>query len=265
MKNLKKRLARTPLLRRSAMKALRLVARDITIRNPWSGKKIRLNAYTHKGYWYYRSDRERDTMRLFEQMISPGQTVIEVGGHIGFITQYFSSLVGQAGRVIVFEPGNNNLPYITRNLAECSNVHLERLAVSDECGTARFYEDNITGQNNSLLPDYAGADGVSRTHGQELVRTVNEVTVVTLDQYVSEKGITPDFVKIDIEGYEYQALAGMRTTLQSLKGLMVEVSERQPEVADLLLSAGFRMKDERGNPLDHLGSAFFGNVFAIRS
>lgn len=204
-------------------------------------------------------------MTLFEKLIHPGATVIEIGGHIGFISQYFSKLVGPDGQVVVFEPGTNNLPYITRNIAGCANIVLERMAVSDQRGTAIFYEDNITGQNNSLLPDYAGADCVSRTHGQELIRTPNKVQVITLDDYLAENGLRPDFVKIDIEGFEFQALRGMSKTLANLDALMVEVTQRQKEVSDLLKSHGFVLHNEACEQISVLQASFAGNVFAVRN
>jgi predicted methyltransferase len=160
---MKRFLATLPFVRFLFLKIIKIFAFDTKITNPWT-RGVLLNTYRHKGYWYYGRSREQETMEIFGKYIKKGDVVIEIGGHIGFITQYFSSLAGDNGKVIVFEPGSNNLPYIKSNTVNLSNVFLEEKAVADVCGKAVFYEDDITGQNNSLLSDYHGASGVAASH-----------------------------------------------------------------------------------------------------
>ncbi len=87
----------------------------VSIRHHYTGKKFSLDAFHHKGYWYHGKKREQATMELFGKLIKPNYTVIEIGGHIGYITNYFSHLVPN-GQVYVFEPGINNLPYLRKIL-----------------------------------------------------------------------------------------------------------------------------------------------------
>jgi FkbM family methyltransferase len=233
--------------------------------NPWTRNKLLINTYRHKGYWYFRRDREKNTMALFGRYIRKGDTVVEVGGHIGFITQYFSYLVGDTGKVVVFEPGSNNLPYIQRNTASLGNVVLEKQAVSNTSGTATFYEDNITGQNNSLLSNYKNASAVARSHSARLRKEAREVPLVTLDDYLSTRNLKADFVKIDIEGYELQALEGMTATLGSVQRMMIEVTENHQRVSEILSSHGYEMRDEEGRVYAVIPDSFNGNIFAIKS
>src|SRR6478735_1296610 len=88
---------------------------DITIKNHYTGDALHLHSFQHKGYWFYGRRREAATMKLFQRLIQPESVVAEVGGHIGYITQFFATLVGPRGRVYVFEPGPNNLPYLRAN------------------------------------------------------------------------------------------------------------------------------------------------------
>src|SRR5687768_9187669 len=134
----------------------------ISIRHHYTKGRIVLDAFNHKGYWYHGRNREVDTMELFRKLIQPGFTVIEVGGHIGYITNYFSHLVGPLGKVYVFEPGENNLPYIKENIQKLTNVVLVQKAVSDTNGIARFYVEDLSGQNNSLLSDYGVREDVQK-------------------------------------------------------------------------------------------------------
>jgi FkbM family methyltransferase len=256
-------ISRMPILRRCAICAFRLWQSDISMTNPWTGHKLSLNSYHHKGYWYFGKSREQETMLMFEKLIKKGDTVIEVGGHIGFITQYFSKLVAQQGKVVVFEPGSNNIRYTLQNVRGLQNTTLERIAVSSKNGVATFYEDNVTGQNNSLLRDYKNADWVAKSHGETLVRTPHEVEVVTIDSYVGRHGLKPDFLKIDVEGCEYDVLLGATDTLRSVRALMVEVTMQHDAVAKLLCGAGFKMLDESKGELGSIIAD--GNVFALRN
>lgn len=207
-------------------------------------------------------ERERETMQFFSRLIREGDTVIEVGGHIGFITQYFSKLVGPKGKVIVFEPGSNNARYIEENVSALLNTTLEHTAVSSQNGTATFYEDNVTGQNNSLHCDFKGAEKVARSHGENLVRTAREVDIVSIDSYAAAHMIVPDFIKIDVEGCEYDVLMGAHETLLKVRSLMVEVTEQLEAVTNLLHHKGFNILDEQGRILDNI--LFAGNYFAIK-
>lgn len=253
-----------PLLRSLVLKSLKLISRDVTIKNAYTGDRLLLNLYRHKGYWYFGKSRERASMERFRKLIKEGWTVIEVGGHIGFISQYFSMLVGKSGKVIVFEPGSNNLPYTEVNTGFVKNIVLVKQAVSDQSGEAVFYEDNITGQNNSLLPDYKNADSVSKSHGEALAKLKRVVPVTTLDQYIADNGVSCDFIKIDIEGFELNALRGMPKALLSCKCMMIEVTENQLEVSDILVQSGFRIEDEHGQELKSISPSFNGNIFALR-
>lgn len=161
---------------------------------------------------------------------------------MGYITQFFSKLVGPSGRVIVFEPGLNNLHYIEANVGGLSNVTLERAAVSSSDGIAILYEDTITGQNNSLNPNYRGLCEVASSHGVGVEQIPHEVPTVQLDSYMAAHGIKPDFLKIDVEDLELEVLRGASNTLHIVRELVVEITENKTEVVSLLRGAGFALE-----------------------
>jgi len=255
--------SKVPILRPLAIGILRLTKTDIQIANPWTKHTLFLNTFHHKGYWFFGKVRENATMHMLAKCIAKGDTVIEIGGHIGFISQYLSKLVGRSGRVIVFEPGLNNLPYIRKNLRNLPNVTLVEVAISNICGTTSFYEDNVTGQNNSLLPNYENAEAVAKSHGVRLKKRVAEVPVTTLDAYVQAYNLSPDFIKMDIEGSELNALLGSSGTLELVRGLMIEVTRNHAAVASLLRETGFQIFSAEGEEL--LDLQFSGNIFALRT
>lgn len=259
---IRKLIASIPVVRHAVIRTLKMTAKDVELKNPWTGDSIYLNSFKHKTYWFYRRSRESETMQLFQKYISAGDTVLEVGGHIGFITQYFSHLVGKNGKVIVFEPGLNNYPYIERNTRDKSNVKLEKLAISKQNCKSTFYEDNISGQNNSLLPNYKGAENVAASHKLKLEKKAYEVYVTSIDEYVEQNELKVDFIKIDIEGNELNALSGAKMTLDKINALMVEVTENHELVSNFLLEYGFNIYDEYGENFRSI--SFSGNVFAVK-
>jgi len=253
-----------PFLRPLVIKLLKLTAFDFRIKNHWTNDRLSLNSFRHKGYWYLGKKREAKAMATFQRLIQPGYQVIEVGGHIGYISQFFAKLVGQSGKVVVFEPGTNNYGYIKKNTDVSETITLETAAVSNKNGTAIFYEDNVTGQNNSLDSEYQGAESVAKLHNMELTRTEKTVDLVTLDSYAEKHGMTPDFVKIDAESVELSILEGMPQTLKTVKAMMVEVTSDRKAVSDILLQNDFMLIDENEREYPTLPEDFYGNIFAIK-
>ena len=230
-------------LRKVAISALRRFnPGDISIRHHHTGERITLHSFKHKGYWYYGKRRESESMALFARLVRPQDTVIEVGGHIGYLSLYFAQLVGQRGQVIVFEPGTNNLPYTRANLRAKPNVRVVETAVADFCGKAPFYVEDYTGQNNSLLSNYSRFDDNLTNAGMcgQMTKSVMEVDCTTLDEFATKLTVPPpSFIKIDAEGSELAVLRGMQQTLRAEKvALMVEVTEQASAVYELLTSAG---------------------------
>jgi FkbM family methyltransferase len=253
-------------LRRIVLPILKWLSRDIQIRHHFTGDRFRLHSYLHKGYWYHGQNRERRSLDICQQVIQPGDTVIEVGGHIGYLSLFFSQLVGPTGQVHVFEPGLNNLPYIERNIQCRTNITLVRQALGNANGTATLYQENLAGQNNSLVKDFevlqrnlqnAFDDGVQVTEVQ--------VDVIRGDDYVTQQKITPHFIKIDVEGFEFEVLDGFRQTLQHRPALFVEVQRHHDQIWKLCESLGYRLFRDTMQPLtrDEVLALRTQNVFCF--
>ncbi len=218
----------------------RLNPGDVTIRHHYTGDALRLHSFRHRGYWWHGRDREADTMEAFRGLIRPGFTVFDVGTHIGYISLYFAYLVGRAGRVHSFEPGENNLPYTRRNLAGHANITVVEKALGAEPGRATLYLEDLSGQNNSLVQSYKGLALSSGSAVRAHVREVS-VEVSTLDTYVASTGAVPDFVKIDVEGFELGVLQGADDVLRNRRPMwMVETAgESADAVLALFRSHGY--------------------------
>jgi FkbM family methyltransferase len=181
-----------------------------------------------------------------EGLIKPGQTVVDIGGHIGLFSLYSSSKVGKSGRVVVCEPGPNNFPILERNLSlnELPQITARPYAISDHEGEAEFFipiggteADNPA--TNSLYP----------TSDRKAVK----VKLKTLDALVKEEGIGDiDHLKVDVEGAELDVLAGGEAALKRTRRVMMEVHPGRVDpkkVTAWLEARGFKMKELSADPL----------------
>ena len=233
---------------------------EITVKHHWSGDRIRLHSFQHKGYWFHGRNRKRNVMEAFGRLITTGECVFDLGGHIGYTALYFSFLVGTTGRVSVFEPSLENLTYLKNNVESCKrqNIDIFERAVSDRAGTATLYCESLTGQNSTIVSDF-----LPRSPAVKYQACQTQTT--TVDQVVEQSQLRPAFIKIDVEGAELAVLRGMRRTLEVLRPrLMIENNLYGPEIWEVLDRAGYKMHDELGRPLRSADSMEqFSNLFAF--
>lgn len=145
--------------------------------------------------WYQDSSpREDPELRFIQQrVLKPGMHVVECGAHHGMFALVFAREVGPGGSVIAIEANPAGAEVCRRNAAlnGFDNIEVLACAVSDQEGTV-----STTGDSNMEVIQNQVA--------------VHVVPAKTLDSIVK---VPPDVIKIDIEGYEVQALRGMRQTI----------------------------------------------------
>ena len=176
---------------------------DIVVRHYLTGDSFHLHSFYHRSYWFHGKHREAETMRMFARLISPHNCVFDIGGHIGYVARYLSSLVSRKGHVYVFEPAPNNLQYLRKNVENYPTITLIPKAVGIADGREKMYIESLTGQNCSLIKDYVIQRNAERAGmaGPKVYET--EVEVVALDHFANNENVTPDFLKIDAEGFEW--------------------------------------------------------------
>ena len=106
---MKKKIAEIEILRKVAFPILRKFNFEYGWKHDVTLRKLYLETWFHKGYWFYGSKRESSELKMFNKIISNGDCVFEIGGHIGYVTQIFEGLVGVDGKVLVAEPTPKNV------------------------------------------------------------------------------------------------------------------------------------------------------------
>jgi FkbM family methyltransferase len=195
---------------------------------------------------------------LFRQIVQPGQVVIEVGANIGAHTVFLARQVGVQGAVLAFEPQRIVFQTLCANIALNSlpNVAAFQQAVGERPGTIKVPELDWRHENN-----FGGLSLGEYTKG-------SDVPVVTLDSM----GIARcDFIKVDVEGMEEQALRGARDLITRLKPILYVENDRF-EKSDSLIryidSIGYKMYWHRPpyySPKNFLGNSndVFPNIVSL--
>lgn len=245
------RLQENRLLRSIGLPILKAINRDISIRHHWIDRKIMLNLLAHKGYWFHGRRREADEMNAIRAMISPGDSVVEVGGHIGYISLWLAECASSTadGSVTVFEPGSNNLLYIRENLTGIANVCLIEKGCGSIGGQLEFFEESLTGQNNSFVSSFEGLQSnIDAAPNVEVSINKRFVEVVRLDQELGNNA--PDFVKIDVEGFELPVLKGASGWYGPDRKppiIMIEVQADYDAIGTWMNEKGYSLFDIEGN------------------
>jgi FkbM family methyltransferase len=146
---------------------------------------------------------EEDLTTLLLSLLRPGDWMVDAGGHVGYATLLAAVVVGDRGRVTTFEALPANASRIARHLDLNAFQHVElwNVAVGAAPGVLPFYAD----ANNSGAHALWGAENQVATCTVPVCR-MEEVFA----SIVTRHGESPvRFLKMDIEGSELAALAGL--------------------------------------------------------
>jgi FkbM family methyltransferase len=140
--------------------------------------------------------------------LKKGDIVVDAGAHVGTFSVKAAKLVGDEGKVIAIEPELNNLRLLRKNVEanELRNVAIVPKGVCSGRGKLRLNVSwNQTG--HSFYQDDC--------YGTKDTNDFEEVEIDSIDHILTELGIKrADFIKMDIEGAEIEALKGMNETLK---------------------------------------------------
>jgi FkbM family methyltransferase len=156
---------------------------------------------------YYAAEARLNRQRaraLFAHVCGPGDLVFDVGANLGQKTGIFEGL---GARVIAIEPERSCAEYIRRRFRASQRVVVVNAAVSDAPGRLELHVSPQTPEISTLDPAWLSS-GPDRDKVGAVEMQV--VEVVTLAQLVERFG-TPDYVKIDVEGFETRVLRGLTT------------------------------------------------------
>jgi len=172
-------------------------------------------------------EREVEATKTLMEHLKPGQTILELGANIGYYALLESKKIGPTGRIYALEPAPDNLALLQKNIelnGVGEYVTAEHGAVGDETKTATLHlvdKSNLhcINEDAELKPDLNFVGKV-------------DVPMFRVDDYLEQRGIDPksvDVLRMDIEGFEVEAFAGMPNLFNQDGELLIFV-EIHPEL-----------------------------------
>ena len=165
-----------------------------------------------------------------------GFAFFDVGANMGLYASLCASLFSP-GAVVAFEP-TPATARVARKIARVNglDVRVEEAALGREPGTARLFLSAKSDASNSLVEGFKESTG-----------TV-DVEVTTMDRYVERTGVAPSLLKIDVETFEPDVVAGALETLRA---------HRPRIVGEVLNRRGHDHGEELTAAMDGLGYRYF--------
>jgi len=148
---------------------------------------------------------EPGVVDVLKRFLKRGDTFIDVGANIGYITAIGASLVGKKGWVYSFEPVPEYFSKL-QELAELNseyNIVVNQFALSDRRGQEKIYLSDYSNIGaNTILPGLID---------KEKIRDTIFINTARLDEYIEKENIKNiKVIKIDTEGFEYPVLLGFK-------------------------------------------------------
>lgn len=184
--------------------------------------------------------REFFSTDFFKVIIKNGMNIIDIGSNIGYYALLESRLISE-GHVYAIEPVPENFYLLNKNI---------RINNFKNITTFNFAIGDLNGSIEMFIYDRCNWSSVKPNPEGSLLKTI-KVPIVTLDKFLELYSIrNPHFIRMDVEGYEFNILKGAQKTLKNVKPLIICIemhphlmSENETkECLNLLKSNGFNVK-----------------------
>lgn len=190
----------------------------------------------------YYGDRARNAAMepLYAKFVKQGDLVFDIGAHVGDRIRAFRRL---GARVVAVEPQPALVKTLKLFYGRDRDIIIEAAAVGREAGMVSL-KLNIANPTISTVSDefISAAASSPRWRTENWPKSV-QVPVTTLDRLIAQYG-TPTFAKIDIEGFEAEALAGLTRPVPALS---FEFTTLQRDVAARALARCIELGYRRFN------------------
>lgn len=147
---------------------------------------------------------EENEIKFTKAVVHKGDIVIDGGAYVGGYATLFSKLVGPNGKVYAFEPNPHMYYLLSRTAEEYSNIFPQPYALAETEKSVSFYVP---------IRKQTWKAGIAPIEDAEHI----QVQAVSIDSFIERENIHPDFIKLDVEGYELYVLQGATKLLASSK------------------------------------------------
>jgi FkbM family methyltransferase len=174
---------------------------------------------------YYGNRRHGPAMdRLYRRFVNPGDLVFDIGAHVGDRVAAFRRL---GARVVAIEPQPAFVKVLKLLYGRTSDVTIEATAIGRDAGTIELMINTANPTVSTVSRNFVNAARNAPGWEAQSWTKTQCVPVTTLDALIARHGV-PAFIKIDVEGFEAEALAGLT---RPVKALSFEFTTIQRDVA----------------------------------
>ena len=209
-------------------------------------------------YYFVENGDSVEEMASFIALAGAAETFFDVGAAKGLFSQVFC-LLGADKRAIAFEP------------SATANADADVLANANGCRSRIMMRPVAVGREAGARPARRSPGGFVNVDAEESAgEAIDAVRLTSLDDEVRSLGFTPDLIKIDVEGYEYEVLLGARRLLRERKPpicleLHLDLLERRGQSGERVLAElgahGYRFQSCAGRPLS--AAQIYGSMNAV--
>jgi FkbM family methyltransferase len=156
---------------------------------------------------------------LMRQYVRPGHVILDIGANIGYLTRFFARCTHDSGRIIAFEPNPLIFLLLQRNLKKFRSVSLYNVGLSASNGDAELFLAGSDHSVASLTREYPVTHVFYQDSGK--LESV-AVKLAVGDEVLRRIGVGKiDVLKIDVEGWELNVLAGLERTIAASPRLTI--------------------------------------------
>lgn len=205
--------------------------------------------------------KEPETIEWIEECFKPGDVIFDVGANVGAYSLIAASHLKTRLKIFAFEPSFLNFPRLCQNITLngfSDSIVAFNVALSGKTGLNTFNYHNFTvgGAIHTL--------GDAIDYQKKAFAPVFKQTVIsyTMDDFIAQFNIpTPNHLKLDVDGIEFEILKGASKTLSnpSLKTILVEMSEDETQMMDYIQGHGFKV--HKRFVQEHPTLRFFNYIF----
>jgi FkbM family methyltransferase len=148
------------------------------------------------------------------------QFIIDAGAYQGSFSIDMAKIFPSAA-IFAFEPHPSSYELLLKASKNCPAVKSYNVALGSSCGRLNLHI-NASQLTNSLAK--ASADGLRNFKEFVSPRGIEEVEVITLYAFMQKERVPfVDILKLDIQGYELEAIKGMQASLSDVKLIFLEI------------------------------------------
>lgn len=163
----------------------------------------------------------KNTIKLLHNYSISEPVILDVGANYGFVSLALQNNLSKNSRIYSFEPHPSIVSSFKKSIEKnnIKNIIVENVAVGNKDG---MIDINLYSQSSNILSSEAK------------VSKKIQIRQIQLDSYLNEFKIVPNFIKIDVDGYELEVLMGLKQTLLKFKPILVVETNDNIEIINFL-------------------------------